>query len=54
MAHAGPDWDPATWDGDIWDNEEDDEYMDNDDSVEKSKEGELCQAELTLHGKMEQ
>ena len=54
MAHAGPDWDPTTWDGDIWDNEEDDEYMDNDDSVEKSKEGELCQAELTLHGKMEQ
>ena len=49
-----PDWDPATWDSDIWDNEEDDEYMDDDDSVEKSKEGELCQAELALRGKMEQ
>lgn len=48
LAHACPDWDPATWDGDIWDNEEDDEYMDDDDSVEKSKEGALCQAQLAL------
>lgn len=54
LAHACPNWDPATWDGDIWDDEEGDEYMDDDDSVEKSKEGELCQAQPALRGKMEQ
>ena len=50
LAHACPNWDPATWDGDIWDDEEGDEYMDDDDSVEKSKEGELCQAQPALRG----